>query len=126
MPDDCMADPTTARLRALEAAVEGLRVTVARLQARQAGRHDPRLGALLTAVYAFSGASPWTAGELILDARRAQRRDLLVALDAIVRDADGPRTLGRFCRRHDGAVVAGLRLERVKRLWIVSEAENDQ
>ena len=74
-------------------------------------RTDARLEPFLQACHAYSLSSWWTCGELIADARRDRRRDLQQTIAAITGRADPARSLGRFLQRHEGAEVAGLRLE---------------
>ena len=80
---------------------------------------DVHLARFLATCHAFGAASWWASGELIADARRCQRRDLLEIVDAVTAGADDQaRSLG--CRRCEGIAVGGLRLERAKKLWRVA------
>lgn len=82
-------------------------------------RTDARLEAFLQACHAYSLSSWWTCGELIADARRDRRRDLLMAIERITGAADPARSLGRFLQRHADGEAAGLRLEHAARVWRV-------
>lgn len=95
------------------------------------GRDHARVAAFVLAVHAFAAEAPWSAAELLHDARRSGRPDLLAALDPLVHARQEPaKSLGRWLERHDGACVDGLRLARIKReggVWLygvllVSEA----
>jgi hypothetical protein len=109
-----------ARLEALLRRV--VREEIARLPERAS---DARLGAFLQACHAYSLSSWWTCGELIADARRDRRRDLLQTIAAITGRADPARSLGRFLQRHADAEVDGLRLEHAARVWrVVSTVSN--
>ncbi len=78
--------------------------------------HDRRLQPFLVAVWAFSGAAPWSAGEILSDARRAGRRALLAAVDEITGDDGDPAIrLGRWLQRQVDVDAGGLRLIRIKR-----------
>lgn len=86
---------------------------------------DRRLAAFLAACHAYSLSSWWTCGELIADARRDRRADLLQCIDRITGSADPARSLGRFLQRHVDADVGGLRLEHAARVWrVVSTVSN--
>lgn len=114
MPDDF------ARLEAL------LRRVVREELAGHDRATDARLEPFLQACHAYSLSSWWSTGELLADAHRDDRRDLLRIIGKITAGcADPARSLGKFCRRGEGITVAGLRLERSKRLWCVCAVAND-
>ena len=109
-PADLVA--VLAELRALRRDV----ALLTRLTAARTGVDPERAAALLPAIYAFARSSPWTAAELMDDARRAGRRDLLTALDAVVGErGDGAKRFGRWLEKHAGLETDCLRLARVKR-----------
>jgi hypothetical protein len=110
-------------LAALERRVRALEHVVGQLSRQRAGAIDGRLGEVLRLIHAFAASTPWTAGELLQDAARADR-SLWFALDAITGGRGDPcKRLGRFLEKHAGSEVGGFRLVRVKReagSWLYS------
>ena len=112
MRDDYASRSEVAALRRRVVALESV---VAHFFRRpEKSNPDGRLGAILRMVFAFMLEKPWTAGELIEDARRGAP-DLWIALDQITGSRGDPAVrLGRWLQRHDGAEADGLTLQRVR------------
>ncbi len=102
-----------------------LRRVVREELARLDRRTDARLGPFLSRCHEYSLSSWWSVTELLDDAGRDHRTDLLQCIAQITGRADPARSLGRFLQRHEGIEVAGLRLEHAARCWrVVSTVSN--
>ena len=111
---------TLAEIRALRADFRAL----ASMIAAREGVDLLLLGAFLAACYSFYRDSAWSASDLIADARRFGQHDLLGAIDTITAGCkEQDKSLGKFCRRHEGFTLGGKRIQRVKRLWSVCADE---
>jgi hypothetical protein len=116
MPDDVRTVDLVARVAALEAAV-------ARLQARQVGRHVP---ALLDALEAYFGPGRFTAGGVLELCDEDPHGAIGAALAELIDLSASPRSrataLGRLLARlPDVEVVAAVRGSAVYRLAEVRE-----
>ena len=121
-----------------EAELQALRWRVERLErelqavvdqlARQRRTRDSRLPGVLAMIHRFALAKPWSAAELLDDARHADR-DLWGALDSLVGDRGDPAVrLGLWLHRHvdadgDGLILTRVRKERGAWLYAVQPVE---
>ena len=111
MPDGGTGDyASRTEVAELRRQLRELRAIVAQLVRRRADP-DSRLPDLLRMVYAFSRDRPWSASELLADARRAAP-DLWILLDQITgQNGSAPIKLGLWLAKHEGVEADGLRLE---------------
>ena len=130
MPDGGTGDyASRTEVAELRRQLRELRAIVAQLVRRRADP-DSRLPDLLRMVYAFSRDRPWSASELLADARRAAP-DLWILLDQITgQNGSAPIKLGLWLARHGGSkptdCVSKRRAARTKCVCIASLRSGSQ